>query len=345
MLEISEKKYKENDIIDSDEGLVFNPYNSLNNEITLNDVQSILIKYGVVDPQIMNFNLYRRAFIHKSYTKKPQLENDKLNITIAPNTEECMPLSTKSNERLEYLGDGVLELVTKFYIYRRFPKEQEGFMTEKKIEIVKNEAIGKIALEMGLHKWYILSRHAEEKGTRTNLKKLGCLFEAFLGALFLDYNKLNIGENEWFDEVFKCGPGFQMAQIFLENIFEQHINWMELITNDNNYKKLFQTQIQHHFKLTPQYLKLDSNDEIGYTIGVYLVIGYEKHELEKLYTNALDNRIFNSFNEIKTYCSNNNDKIIIKYGQGSNKTKKKADQVAGEIAFNIVKQYEDYKEI
>ncbi|NDB36077.1 MAG: hypothetical protein EB023_12220, partial [Flavobacteriia bacterium] len=52
-------------------------------------------------------------------------------------------------------------------------------MTEKKIAIVKNEAIGKIALEMGLHKWLVLSKHAEEKRIRTNLKKLGCLFEAF----------------------------------------------------------------------------------------------------------------------------------------------------------------------
>ena len=46
---------------------------------------------------------------------------------------------------------------------KRFPKNNEGFMTEKKIAIVKNEAIGKIALEMGLHKWLILSRNAEEK--------------------------------------------------------------------------------------------------------------------------------------------------------------------------------------
>ena len=43
-----------------------------------------------------------------------------------------MRLRTKSNERLEFLGDGVLECITKYYLYRRFPKENEGFMTEKK---------------------------------------------------------------------------------------------------------------------------------------------------------------------------------------------------------------------
>ena len=113
-----------------------------------------------------------------------------------------MPLSTKSNERLEFLGDGVLECITKYYLYRRFPKEDEGFMTEKKIALVKNESIGKQAYEMGLNKWYIISNHAEEKKTRTNLKKLGCLFESFLGALFLDYNKLEIHDEDNGSKIF-----------------------------------------------------------------------------------------------------------------------------------------------
>ena len=76
----------------------------------------------------------------------------KRQITIAPKPPGCLPLSTKSNERLEFLGDGVLECITKYYLYRRFPKEDEGFMTEKKIALVKNESIGKLAYEMGLNK-------------------------------------------------------------------------------------------------------------------------------------------------------------------------------------------------
>ena len=111
-----------------------------------------------------------------------------------------MPLKTKSNERLEYLGDGVLECITKYYLYRRFPKENEGFLTEKKIALVKNESIGRMAYEMGLNKWYIMSEMLKKK-TRTNLKKLGCLFEAFLGALFLDFNKISIkDEDSWFEK-------------------------------------------------------------------------------------------------------------------------------------------------
>ena len=153
---------QDDDINMESENMVFNPYNSLNKEITLNDVQSILTKYGVPG-KVFNINLYKRAFIHRSYTKRPALENTKENIIIEERPDDCLQLKQKSNERLEFLGDGVLECITKYYLYRRFPKENEGFMTEKKIALVKNESIGKLAYEMGLHKWYIISKHAEEK--------------------------------------------------------------------------------------------------------------------------------------------------------------------------------------
>ena len=169
------------------ETLVFDPFNPLNKVITEDEIKQILRAYGI-DVPIHNIKLYQRAFVHRSYIKRPAIENHQNNISIMPKPDDCLPLYTKSNERLEFAGDGVLECLTKYYLYRRFPKEQEGFMTEKKIALVKNESIGKMAYEMGLHKWYILSKHAESKQIRTNLKKLGCLFEAFLGAIFLDFN-------------------------------------------------------------------------------------------------------------------------------------------------------------
>ena len=159
--------------------------------------------------------MYKRAFAHKSYVKRPKQENIDQNIVIMPKPANCIELKQKSYERLEFLGDGIVELITKYYLYRRFPKENEGFMTEKKIALVKNESLGKLAYDMNLNKWLLLSKHAEEKKSRTNLKKLGCLFEAFMAALFLDYNKLDIKDEEkWFNTLFVCGPGFQMAQIF-----------------------------------------------------------------------------------------------------------------------------------
>jgi dsRNA-specific ribonuclease len=322
----------DDDIIKSDEGLIFNPYNNNNNEITLNNVQSILSRYNI-NYKVNNIELYKRAFIHRSYTKRPHLSNIQENITIVEKPFDCMPLKSKSNERLEFLGDGVLECITKYYLYRRFPKENEGFMTEKKIAIVKNEAIGKLALEMGLHKWYIISKHAEEKKIRTNLKKLGCLFESFLGALFLDCNKIEIhDEDKWFDNLFVTGPGFQLAQIFVESIFEKHIDWVKLIQDDDNYKNILQVKIQKEFKTTPHYLEIDHNLETGYKMGVYLCMGQQIHETCK--ENAIDYKVFNSFSAIQDYIDEN-EKVLVFLGQGQHKIKRKAEQTACEETLKL----------
>ena len=136
------------DIIQDDSELIFDPYNPNNREVNETFVSSILKNYGVPD-KVHNLNLYKRAFVHRSYCKRPHLENVANNITIVDQPNDCMSLKTKSNERLEFLGDGVLECITKYYLYRRFPKENEGFMTTKKIALVKNETIGRMAYEMG----------------------------------------------------------------------------------------------------------------------------------------------------------------------------------------------------
>jgi len=323
----------DDDIIKTDEGLVFNPYNSNNVEITLSQVQSILTKYGVPG-KVHNQTLYNRAFVHKSYTKRPQLYNLQENITITEQPIDCLPLHTKSNERLEFLGDGVLELITKYYLYRRFPKENEGFMTEKKIAVVKNEAIGKLALEMGLHRYYIISKHAEEKKTRTNLKKLGCLFEAFLGALFLDFNKIDVKDEEgWFKNVFVTGPGFQMAQIFIENIFEKHIDWVKLIQDDDNYKNILQVKIQKRFQDTPHYIEINHNDETGYEMGVYLCLGQKIHAVRK--EDAVHFKTFGSFESIQSKLEMNGN-VFVFLGSGTHKIKRKAEQLACEETLQLL---------
>ena len=336
-MESQSKMFHDDDIIKTDDELIFNPYNPLNVEITLNEVQSILTKYGI-PPTVNNLNLYKRAFIHKSYTKRPQFENIQQNITIMDRPADCLPLKTKSNERLEFLGDGILELVVKYYLYRRFPKENEGFMTEKKIAIVKNEAIGKIALEMHLNKWLILSRHAEEKKIRTNLKKLGCLFESFLGALFLDFNKIVVKDEEgWFQSMFVTGPGFQMAQKFVENILEKHIDWISLIQNDDNYKNILQVKIQKEFKVTPHYLEMAEIDpEAGYKMGVYLCIGQPVYQCVPKDALRIDN--IKTFAAIAAYIETHG-KIFVFLGEGQHKIKRKAEQIACQEALQKILEF------
>lgn len=317
---------------------VFDPYNPLNKLISKNTIESILRKYGV-DTPIHNMELYKRAFIHESYTKKPNLENEINNIVLAPKPDNCLPLFTKSNERLEFIGDGVLECITKFYLYKRFPKENEGFMTQKKIALVKNESIGKIAYEIGLHHWYVLSKNKEEKQTRTNLKKLGCLFESFLGALFLDFNRVSVkDEHGWFDQMFVTGPGFQIAQVFLESVFEQHVDWVELVKNDDNYKNILQVKIQKEFKTTPVYMEMSSYDlERGLTMAVFLCLGQPKHNLKP--STAIPITQFQSYQEIHQHVSENG-KILVFLGEGTHKVKKKAEQIACEEIIRTMQRFE-----
>jgi len=319
------------------ETYIFDPYNSLNKPITEIEIKMILKNYGV-DVPIYNINLYKRAFIHRSYIKRPNIENESNNIIIVSKPDDCLPLYTKSNERLEFVGDGVLECITKYYLYRRFPKENEGFMTEKKIALVKNESIGKMAYEMGLHKWFILSKNAEAKQIRTNLKKLGCLFESFIGALFLDFNKINIhDDDEWFKNLFTTGPGFQMAQVFIESVFEKHVDWISLIRNDDNYKNILQVKIQKEFKVTPEYIEVtEQNIDTGYHMGVYLCLGQNVYNVNK--TEAIHITNFKSYNDIHQYMSNHN-KVLIFLGEGQHKIKKKAEQIACEIAIGLLQDF------
>lgn len=329
--------------IQKDSGdLIFNPFNFKNKEITESEVCDILKKYGVPD-KVHNLNLYKRAFVHKSYCKRPAVENEENGVIIEKRPNDCMTLKTKSNERLEFLGDGVLECITKYYLYRRFPKANEGFMTEKKIAIVKNEHIGRLAYEMGLNKWYIISKNAEEKKTRTNLKKLGCLFEAFLGALFLDFNKIDIkDEDKWFENVFVTGPGFQIAQTFVEGILEQHVDWVKLIQNDDNYKNILQVILQKAFQVTPVYREITEWDEdTGYHMGVYLCLNKKSHEFNPQDSDIKRLEEFGSFENFKQTWLNRETKwksgLVLFLSESKHKIKKKAEQSACKMAIEVLK--------
>jgi len=172
--------------------------------------------------------------------------------------------------------------------------------------------------------------YAEEKNTRTNFKKLGCLFEAFIAALFLDVNKISINdEDNWFSNIFTTGPGFQMAQIFIENIFEKHVDWITLIKTDDNYKNKFQVLVQKEFKITPTYLEINHNIETGYEMGVYICLGQEIYETS--IKKSINYNEIGSFKKIQELLEKEN-KLFIFMGKGVHKIKKKAEQIACEEA-------------
>ena len=310
---------------------LYNPFNSKNKIITEKCIIEILTQYNVYN-KINDLELYQRAFTHRSYVS-PQKNND--NIKISPKPPDCVELKSDSNERLEFLGDGILENITKFYLYKRFPQQDEGFMTEKKIALVKNDHIGKLAFKMGLNEWYMMSKNAEEKKTRYNFKKLGCLFEAFLGALFLDANKIVLHEQTgYFSSYLGCGIGFQVCQKFVESIFEQLVDWNELLENDDNYKNIFQVMVQKEFKTTPEYIVLNIDEEQRYTTGVYLCLnGINIHNID------LNNAI--SFDKIERF-----ENVIVEghdfifFSKATHKIKKKAEQIACQKAIELIQRFE-----
>ncbi len=91
-----------------------------------------------------------------------------------------------SNERLEFLGDAVLELATTQFLFDRYPEEPEGILTAYRSALVKTETLATIATELKLGEKLHMSRGEEATGGRTNIGILADTMEAYLGALYLD---------------------------------------------------------------------------------------------------------------------------------------------------------------
>ncbi len=111
-----------------------------------------------------NIHLYEKAFSHTSYAN----ENN-----------------TESYERLEYLGDAVLELVISEYLYKNTEYE-EGMMTKLRSGYVCENANFEYAMELGLNEYLYLGHGEEENGGRTRKAIVADIFESFIGALYLD---------------------------------------------------------------------------------------------------------------------------------------------------------------
>jgi len=156
--------------------------------------------------------------------------------------------------------------------------------------------------------------------------------------MFLDFNKISVSdEHGWFENVFLTGPGFQMVQVFVEQVFEKHVDWIQLIRNDDNFKNILQVMIQKEFKVTPDYMEVEEHDaEKGYSMGVYLCLGQPFHSVSKVEAIPIDQ--FSKFVEIHQYMSEHS-KILILLGNGSHKIKKKAEQMACESAARTLQAY------
>jgi len=96
------------------------------------------------------------------------------------------PGSRKSNERLEFLGDAILEFVITEVIYKKFPHNQEGYLTTLRANLVNTQNLANLAQRLDVGNLLFLSRGEEDGGGRTNPSLLADTVEAVIGALYLD---------------------------------------------------------------------------------------------------------------------------------------------------------------
>jgi len=231
----------------------FVPWNLKNRELSPSDAIPILKKYGWKG-RFRNFKIFAQACVHKSYVNRPELWEDQGEsgsnsnsnsnsgeITVlAERPEGCLPLREDDNEELEFLGDRVLGLCVATYLSKRYPGEGEGFLTRVLSRIVNNKQLGKLAKKIGLSPWIILSRHMEEIcDGRNNLRIMGSMFEAWIGALYYQEEEV--------------GRGFQVCNDFLIEVIEKHIDFVQIITEDTNYKDQLLRLFQATYHVPPRY--------------------------------------------------------------------------------------------
>ena len=246
---------------------VFNPWNPLNKEIPQQVIERILRAYGWRG-KMLNGDIFKQACVHKSYVSRPdvwaeQAAQTEEEVIMMPRPENCMALRESDNEELEFAGDSILGTIISLYVYERYPGEGEGFMTKLKTRIVNNKTLGEMAKKMGLGQWMIISRHVEEIcNGRNNLRMLGSMLEAWMGALYFHEGK--------------GGKGFEVCQKWFIQIVERYIDFTELITDDNNFKDQLLRYFQSHWHQPPKYKEVEvvgpPHDRI-FTMGVLDIHG------------------------------------------------------------------------
>jgi len=146
--------------------------------------------------------------------------------------EQGVPVQT--NQRLEFLGDAVLQLVLTRELYEKFPAFGEGPLTKARAKLVNRRTLAERARQLGLGKNLILSRGEEMHGGRDRPSTLADTFEALLGAIFLD-------------------GGFEVAREFILRLFLEAFGQLEVIPILENPKGELQELLQATSAEAPRY--------------------------------------------------------------------------------------------
>lgn len=180
--------------------------------------------------------LLERALVHASYASEQVGD----------------PLA--HNERLEFLGDAVLELVTSEYLFRGFPAEQEGQLTNWRSILVNTRQLSNVARALGLNECVKLSRGEAKSEGGEKESILANTFESVVGALYLD-------------------QGYQAAQALIERALLNRMPEILAEASAYNPKGIFQEEAQRRLGITPTYTVLSESGpdhDKRFAVGAYL---------------------------------------------------------------------------
>lgn len=189
-----------------------------------------------IGQQFNNKELLKQAFIHRSYLN------------------ENKTLKLEHNERLEFLGDAVLELVITDYLYKKYPEKAEGELTAYRSSLVNSNTLSEVAEKLGVNAFLLLSKGEAKDTGRARQYILANTFEAIVGAIYLD-------------------QGYDASAKFIESQLFGLID--EIVENKKfiDSKSHFQEAAQERTGVTPSYKLIK---EVGpdhnkiFTVGVYL---------------------------------------------------------------------------
>ena len=233
------------------------------------DKESYFCFYKILGFYPRNIQLYQQALLHKSTSIR---------------SEKGRPLN---NERLEFLGDAILDAIVGDIVYKHFEGRREGFLTNTRSKIVQRETLNKLAVEIGLDK---LVKYSTRSSSH-NSYMYGNAFEAFIGAIYLD-------------------QGYERCKRFMEEkIFKNYIDLDKMSRKEVNFKsKLIEwsqkSKVEVSFELIEQFLDEDYNPMFHTEIRIEGIsagkgTGYSKKESQQNAAQAALKKIKNdaSFKE------------------------------------------------
>ena len=179
--------------------------------------------------------LLEQAFIHRSYIN----ENGGSKVS--------------HNERLEFLGDAVLELIVTDYLYNKYPEEDEGSLTAYRSSLVNALIIGEVALELGMNEFLLLSKGEAKDIGKARGYILANTYEAYVGAVYLD-------------------RGYDIAKDFIARTLFDKIDDIVAKKLWRDHKSLIQEKSQEYLNVTPSYKVLSEtgpDHDKYFTIGIF----------------------------------------------------------------------------